>query len=73
MELTGLTSAGLGRDPTIFPAGWNVEFPWGTPVDDADGHVLSGPRARLGETLSGGTGACAVAAVAMRDAGRATG
>ncbi|RKN49187.1 diaminopimelate epimerase [Micromonospora endolithica] len=62
-------------DPAVFPAGVNVEFTaTGDPVDDVDGHVLMRVYERgSAETLSCGTGACAVAAVALRDAGRDTG
>src|SRR5690606_31419047 len=59
-----------GVDPAVFPQGANVEFV--APV--ADGHVRMRVHERgVGETLSCGTGACAVAAVALRDAGRSTG
>ncbi|MET8118044.1 diaminopimelate epimerase [Micromonospora sp. NPDC005189] len=69
-----LTSA-PGFDPTVFPAGVNVEFiVAGDPVDDTDGHTLMRVYERgSAETLSCGTGACAVAAVALRDAGLDTG
>ncbi|NJP31669.1 diaminopimelate epimerase [Micromonospora thermarum] len=62
-------------DPTVFPAGVNVEFTApGDPVDGTDGHVLMRVYERgSAETLSCGTGACAVAAVALRDTGRNTG
>ncbi|MET8528652.1 diaminopimelate epimerase [Micromonospora sp. NPDC005172] len=64
-----------GFDPTVFPAGVNVEFiAAGDPVDDTDGHSLMRVYERgSAETLSCGTGACAVAAVALRDAGRDAG
>ncbi|MEU4567726.1 diaminopimelate epimerase [Micromonospora sp. NPDC023956] len=64
-----------GVDPALFPAGVNVEFTSpGEPVDDTDGHVLMRVYERgSAETLSCGTGACAVAAVALHDAGRETG
>ncbi|WBB81801.1 diaminopimelate epimerase [Micromonospora sp. WMMD882] len=65
-----------GFDPTVFPAGVNVEFTSaGDPVDDGvDAHVRMRVYERgSAETLSCGTGACAVAAVALRDAGRDTG
>ncbi|MCM0677275.1 diaminopimelate epimerase [Micromonospora phytophila] len=74
-----LTALDLTRapdvDPAVFPAGVNVEFiAPGEPVDGADGHVLMRVYERgSAETLSCGTGACAVAAVALRDAGRDTG
>ncbi|WP_320064591.1 diaminopimelate epimerase [Micromonospora sp. RTGN7] len=62
-------------DSAIFPAGANVEFTApGAPVDGTDGHVLMRVYERgSAETLSCGTGACAVAAVVLRDAGRDTG
>ncbi|XTZ14935.1 diaminopimelate epimerase [Micromonospora echinospora] len=64
-----------GVDPVLFPAGVNVEFTSpGEPVDGTDGHVLMRVYERgSAETLSCGTGACAVAAVALRDADRETG
>ncbi|MEE6263013.1 diaminopimelate epimerase [Plantactinospora sonchi] len=64
-----------GFDPAVFPTGVNVEFvtPAG-PVEGADLHVLMRVHERgSGETLSCGSGACAVAAVALRDAGRTAG
>ncbi|MFI2713189.1 diaminopimelate epimerase [Micromonospora sp. NPDC018662] len=62
-------------DAAVFPAGVNVEFTTpGDPVDGTDGHVLMRVHERgSAETLSCGTGACAVAAVALRDADRETG
>ncbi|MEU8298389.1 diaminopimelate epimerase [Micromonospora sp. NPDC048909] len=64
-----------GFDPTVFPAGVNVEFITpGDPVDGADRHVLMRVYERgSAETLSCGTGACAVAAVALHDGSRDTG
>jgi diaminopimelate epimerase len=58
-------------DPAVFPAGVNVEFvAAGDPVDGADLHVHMRVHERgSAETLSCGTGAVAVAAVALRDAG----
>jgi diaminopimelate epimerase len=54
----------------MFPEGVNVEFV--TPL--GDGHMRMRVHERgSGETLSCGTGTCAVAAVALRDAGRSTG
>jgi diaminopimelate epimerase len=76
LELTALDLTGAPDvDPAVFPAGVNVEFTTpGEPVDGADGHVLMRVYERgSAETLSCGTGACAVAAVALRDAGRDTG
>ncbi|MDG4792375.1 diaminopimelate epimerase [Micromonospora sp. WMMD1082] len=77
----GLDLAGLdltrapGFDPAIFPTGVNVEFTTpGAPVDGVDAHVLMRVYERgSAETLSCGTGACAVAAVALRDTGLDTG
>ncbi|MFJ8685135.1 diaminopimelate epimerase [Micromonospora wenchangensis] len=62
-------------DPRVFPHGVNVEFTApAAPVDGTDGHVLMRVHERgSAETLSCGTGACAVAAVALRDATRDTG
>ncbi|WFE49666.1 diaminopimelate epimerase [Micromonospora sp. WMMD1155] len=64
-----------GYDPMVFPSGVNVEFiVAGVPVDGTDGHTLMRVYERgSAETLSCGTGACAVGAVALRDAGRDTG
>ena len=57
-------------DPAVFPAGVNVEFTVPATVDGADLHVRMRVYERgSGETLSCGSGACAVAAVALRDAG----
>jgi diaminopimelate epimerase len=59
-----------GYDPSVFPAGVNVEFV--APVGDL--HVRMRVYERgSGETLSCGSGACAVAGVVLRDAGRRTG
>ncbi|SCL21959.1 diaminopimelate epimerase [Micromonospora rhizosphaerae] len=62
-------------DPAIFPAGVNVEFTApADPVEGSAGHVLMRVHERgSAETLSCGTGACAVGAVALRDAGQDTG
>ncbi|MDM4723221.1 diaminopimelate epimerase [Micromonospora sp. WMMA1363] len=76
LELTALDLARAPQvDPVLFPAGVNVEFTVpGEPVAGADGHVLMRVYERgSAETLSCGTGACAVAAVALSDAGRDTG
>ncbi|KXK60972.1 diaminopimelate epimerase [Micromonospora rosaria] len=64
-----------GFDPAVFPAGVNVEFTApAEPVDGTDAHVLMRVYERgSAETLSCGTGACAVGAVALRDAGLDTG
>ncbi|ROP32642.1 diaminopimelate epimerase [Couchioplanes caeruleus] len=64
-----------GHDGTLFPDGVNVEFTTpGAPVDGADLHVHMRVHERgSGETLSCGSGALAVGAVALRDAGRTTG
>ncbi len=74
-----LGSLDLTREPLfdagVFPHGVNVEFVEpAEPVDGADGHVRMRVHERgSGETLSCGTGALAVGAVALRDAGRTTG
>lgn len=76
LDLAGLD---LTRAPVfdtgVFPSGVNVEFTApGDPVGGTDVHVLMRVYERgSAETLSCGTGACAVAAVALRDAGRDTG
>ncbi|WP_328461289.1 diaminopimelate epimerase [Actinoplanes sp. NBC_00393] len=77
----GVALAGLdltrapGHDPAVFPAGVNVEFVEpAEPVDGVDGHVRMRVHERgSGETLSCGTGALAVGAVALRDTGLAAG
>ncbi|PZW03588.1 diaminopimelate epimerase [Micromonospora phaseoli] len=77
----GLDLAGLdltrapGYDPAVFPAGVNVEFTAvAEPVDGVDAHVLMRVYERgSAETLSCGTGACAVAAVALHEAAREVG
>ena len=64
-----------GHDRSLFPAGVNVEFvvPDG-PVEGADLHVRMRVHERgSGETLSCGSGALAVGAVALRDAGLTAG
>ncbi|WP_343034850.1 diaminopimelate epimerase [Fodinicola acaciae] len=75
-----VTSLDLSRipeiDATVHPAGANVEFVAldQPPVDGADLHVVMRVHERgVGETRSCGTGACAVAAVALRRAGRVDG
>ncbi|MER7415640.1 diaminopimelate epimerase [Micromonospora peucetia] len=76
LELTALDlTRAPDVDPVIFPTGVNVEFTApGEPVDGTDGHVHMRVYERgSAETLSCGTGACAVAAVALSDAGRDTG
>ena len=62
-------------DPAVFPAGVNVEFTTpAEPVEGTDRHVLMRVYERgSAETLACGTGACAVGAVALRDAGQDTG
>lgn len=64
-----------GVDPAAFPHGVNVEFTVaGDPVADTDAHAIMRVYERgSAETLSCGTGACAVGAVALRDSGRDTG
>ena len=61
--------AAPGFDPKVFPHGVNVEFV--APVSSGDGpHVRMRVYERgSGETLSCGSGALAVGAVALRDAG----
>lgn len=76
LELAGLDlTRAPDVDPAVFPSGVNVEFTApGEPVAGADGHVLMRVYERgSAETLSCGTGTCAVAAVALRDAGRDAG
>ncbi|AGZ45366.1 diaminopimelate epimerase [Actinoplanes friuliensis DSM 7358] len=64
-----------GFDPALFPAGVNVEFTTqGEPVEGADLHVNMRVYERgSAETLSCGSGALAVGAVALRDAGLTSG
>ncbi|MER7456887.1 diaminopimelate epimerase [Micromonospora sp. NPDC126480] len=76
LELTALDLTRAPEvDANVFPAGVNVEFSApGDPVDGTDGHVRMRVYERgSAETLSCGTGACAVAAVALRDLDRTTG
>ncbi|MEU7980690.1 diaminopimelate epimerase [Micromonospora sp. NPDC049081] len=76
IDLTGLDLTRAPEfDPRVFPHGVNVEFTTpGAPLDGTDDHVLMRVYERgSAETLSCGTGACAVAAVALRDAARDTG
>ncbi|MFC7527159.1 diaminopimelate epimerase [Actinoplanes sp. GCM10030250] len=63
------------HDAAVFPSGVNVEFVEpAEPLDGVDGHVRMRVHERgSGETLSCGTGALAVGAVALRDAGLTTG
>ncbi|WP_433826813.1 diaminopimelate epimerase [Actinoplanes sp. CA-015351] len=77
----GVSLAGLDlhREPAfdagVFPHGVNVEFvEQAEPVDGIDGHVRMRVHERgSGETLSCGTGALAVGAVALRDRGLSAG
>ncbi|MFI5931150.1 diaminopimelate epimerase [Actinoplanes sp. NPDC051494] len=64
-----------GFDPHVFPEGVNVEFTSpGEPVEGADLHVHMRVYERgSAETLSCGSGALAVGAVALREARRSTG
>jgi len=64
-----------GFDHAVFPAGVNVEFVTSLePVEGADLHVAMRVYERgSGETQSCGSGALAVGAVALRDAGRSEG
>jgi diaminopimelate epimerase len=66
---------GPGLDAAAFPAGANVEFVTpAAPLDGADAHVVMRVHERgAGETLSCGSGACAVAAVTLRSMGRDAG
>ncbi|GIJ38568.1 diaminopimelate epimerase [Micromonospora andamanensis] len=76
LDLTGLDlTRAPDVDPAVFPRGVNVEFTTaGAPVAGVDAHVLMRVHERgSAETLSCGTGACAVAAVALRDTDRETG
>jgi diaminopimelate epimerase len=76
IDLAGLDlTRSPGFDPALFPDGVNVEFVASAPpVDGADLHVLMRVYERgSAETLSCGSGACAVAAVALRDTGRTAG
>ncbi|OLB80057.1 MAG: diaminopimelate epimerase [Actinobacteria bacterium 13_2_20CM_2_71_6] len=68
-------SAPPGLDPRLFPDGANVEFVVpAEPVPDVDLHVRMRVYERgSAETLSCGSGAVAVAAVAIRDAGLVAG
>jgi len=68
-------SVAPGFDPALFPLGVNVEFVTAAPaVEGVDRHVTMRVYERgSGETLSCGSGALAVGAVALRDAGLATG
>ena len=75
----GLSSLDLtvepGFDRAVFPAGVNVEFVAAAePLDGVDLHVGMRVHERgSGETLACGSGALAVGAVALRDAGLQTG
>ncbi|WP_189114204.1 diaminopimelate epimerase [Pilimelia terevasa] len=64
-----------GYDPAVFPRGANVEFlAPAAPVPGADVAVRMRVYERgVGETLSCGSGACAVASVALAGAGRTDG
>ncbi|RQW99417.1 diaminopimelate epimerase [Micromonospora inaquosa] len=76
VELSALDlTVAPGFDPTVFPTGVNVEFiVAGDSVDGTDEHTVMRVYERgSAETLSCGTGACAVGAVALRDLGRDTG
>jgi diaminopimelate epimerase len=58
-----------GYDEGLFPSGVNVEFFTGVPGPGLRVRMRVHERG-VGETLSCGSGACAVAAVALHDAGR---
>ncbi|WP_203816029.1 diaminopimelate epimerase [Paractinoplanes ferrugineus] len=64
-----------GFDPALFRSGVNVEFAVAAePIEGFDLHLAMRVYERgSGETLSCGSGALAVGAVALRDAGRSTG
>jgi diaminopimelate epimerase len=78
-DADALAALDLSRGPALrdvdFPTGANVEFVTpGDPVGGADAHVLMRVHERgAGETLSCGSGACAVAAVTLRGLGRDAG
>ena len=75
VDRAALDALDLSRAPHVdrddFPDGVNVEFiAAGAPVDGADRHVYMRVSERgSGETLSCGSGACAVAAVVLGEAG----
>jgi len=74
-----LEAIDLSRQPelsaTAFPKSANVEFiVYGTPTDGADARVAMRVHERgAGETLSCGSGACAVAAAVLHAAGKPAG
>ncbi|HKE67022.1 MAG TPA: diaminopimelate epimerase [Micromonosporaceae bacterium] len=73
-DVAALAALDLGAllvDASMFPDGANVEFiAAGAPIAGADRHVHMRVRERgSGETLSCGSGACAVGAVVLREAG----
>jgi diaminopimelate epimerase len=74
LDALDLTAA-PGFDPVLFAAGVNVEFVTpAEPLDGADRHVRMRVYERgSGETMSCGTGALAVGAVALREAGLGAG
>jgi len=78
-DLDALAALDLAVAPALvpdeFPAGANVEFVvHGAPADGADAAVTMRVSERgIGETLSCGSGACAVAAAVLRAAGRDSG
>jgi diaminopimelate epimerase len=78
-DTAALAAVDLDRTPEVagdtVPGGPNVEFVApGEPVEGADEHVYMRVFERgVGETLSCGSGACAVGAVTLHRAGRAEG
>jgi diaminopimelate epimerase len=78
-DTAALEAIDLSRQPelsaTAFPKSANVEFiVYGTPIDGADARVTMRVHERgAGETMSCGSGACAVAAAVLDAAGKPAG